>query len=71
MKIIGKSMPIYEFSCKKCNHEFEKLVFRGDENYVHCPECNYDDVTRLMSASSLRSSSGIGACMPGNPGNFS
>jgi putative FmdB family regulatory protein len=30
-------MPIYEYACESCGHEFEYLV-RGSENPV-CPEC--------------------------------
>ncbi len=30
-------MPIYEYSCTACGHEFEELV-RGDEKPV-CPSC--------------------------------
>jgi putative FmdB family regulatory protein len=30
-------MPVYEYACKKCGHEFEELVF-GDEKPV-CPKC--------------------------------
>lgn len=30
-------MPIYEYTCQDCQHEFEDLVFDGDE--VVCPKC--------------------------------
>ena len=30
-------MPLFEFSCKTCAHNFEALVF-GDEKAA-CPEC--------------------------------
>jgi len=30
-------MPVYEYACRKCGHEFEELVF-GDEKPV-CPKC--------------------------------
>ncbi len=42
-------MPIYEYHCKKCDKDFEYLVFRKNEK-VHCPECNGKNVKRLMSA---------------------
>ncbi len=40
-------MPLYEYSCRKCDHTFESLVF-GDET-VACPECHEGDVERLLS----------------------
>jgi putative FmdB family regulatory protein len=40
-------MPLYEYSCKKCDHTFEALVFDGDE--VECPECRGRRVERLLS----------------------
>jgi putative FmdB family regulatory protein len=33
-----KTMPIYEYACQKCGHEFEYLL-RGGESPV-CPECH-------------------------------
>lgn len=41
-------MPIYEFQCLECEHEFEELVLRRDEA-VACPDCGADDVKRLLS----------------------
>jgi putative FmdB family regulatory protein len=51
-------MPIYEFKCKECAHEFERLVFRSDEE-VQCPGCSGKNVTRLMSACAFKSDSGF------------
>jgi len=32
-------MPLYEFSCRKCRHEFEELVtFRGGVSDAACPK---------------------------------
>lgn len=44
-------MPIYEYSCDACAHEFEELVF-GDEN-PPCPACGSDKTTRLLSCACL------------------
>lgn len=41
-------MPIYEFMCPQCNHEFEDLV-RNAKEKVHCPECGHKKVERLLS----------------------
>lgn len=42
-------MPIYEFHCEECGHEFEELVARIDEN-APCPKCGSQEVGRLISA---------------------
>ncbi|MFO7557491.1 MAG: zinc ribbon domain-containing protein [Desulfobacterales bacterium] len=42
-------MPIYEYHCKKCDKNFEYLVFGSDEP-TGCPSCGGKKVTRLMSA---------------------
>jgi putative FmdB family regulatory protein len=30
-------MPLYQFTCRDCDHEFETLVDRGEE--PACPQC--------------------------------
>lgn len=40
-------MPLYEYSCKKCTHDFEALVLNGEA--VECPECNSVKVERRLS----------------------
>jgi putative FmdB family regulatory protein len=40
-------MPLFDFTCRDCDHTFEALVF-GDET-VACPDCESDDIERLLS----------------------
>ncbi len=40
-------MPIYEYVCRKCGHEFEVLV-RGEEKPA-CPACGRGNLARQMS----------------------
>lgn len=40
-------MPIFEYKCRKCSHEFEKLV-RNNE-LPPCPQCQNADVEKLLS----------------------
>ena len=40
-------MPLYEFQCKGCGHEFEDLVL-GSAQPV-CPSCNSRQLERLLS----------------------
>ncbi|MFO7714048.1 FmdB family zinc ribbon protein [Desulfosarcina sp.] len=41
-------MPIYEYHCNGCGHDFEYLVLGGGEP-DQCPVCKADTVCRLMS----------------------
>lgn len=40
-------MPLYDFRCKTCDHEFEALVRTGD--VPECPTCHGQDLQRLLS----------------------
>ena len=40
-------MPIYEYRCRACAHEFEALVRTGDS--PACPSCSATDLERLLS----------------------
>jgi putative FmdB family regulatory protein len=42
-------MPIYEFVCESCTHEFEKIVSFSAAIAPTCPACEGDDVKRRMS----------------------
>jgi len=46
-------MPIYEYTCKKCGKEFERVVLSGNEKGITCPECKSKDVKKNMSASTF------------------
>ena len=61
-------MPIFEFICQKCGHEFEQLVRKSSENnQVECPECHSTNLEEKVSGfASLSTSGGLGAsnCTP-------
>jgi putative FmdB family regulatory protein len=40
-------MPIYEYECRGCHHQFEQLVRTGDT--PACPKCQSGDLERLLS----------------------
>jgi len=42
-------MPIYEYLCEKCGHEFEREQRISDPPARSCPECRGRKVTRLIS----------------------
>jgi len=45
-------MPIYEYSCRECGEEFEKLMRMG-ASPPPCPACRSAEVRKLVSASSF------------------
>ena len=47
-------MPIYEFCCHNCGHEFELLQKISDPLPSECPNCDKADVQKLVSATSFR-----------------
>jgi putative FmdB family regulatory protein len=42
-------MPIYEFICRDCGHEFEEIS-SYDAGSVTCPHCETNRVEKLMSS---------------------
>jgi putative FmdB family regulatory protein len=44
----SEPVPLYEYVCRRCAHEFEELVFGGDEA-PRCPRCQAGEVERVMS----------------------
>ncbi len=62
-------MPIYEYKCKKCGEEFEKLV-SGNQK-VTCTKCNSKDVRKKFSVFGMSgvenpASSGCSSCSSGS-----
>ena len=47
-------MPIYEYKCLKCKHQFEVIQRFSDNPVESCPECNQKSVQKLVSAPSFR-----------------
>ncbi len=47
-------MPIYEYKCSKCEHQFEIIQRISDIPIEVCPECNQSSVNKLVSAPSFR-----------------
>ena len=46
-------MPIYEYACRSCRHEFEALVRAGNTPY--CPQCQSADLERKISMFAVES----------------
>jgi putative FmdB family regulatory protein len=43
-------MPIYEYSCRGCGHQFEYLLLRTSPA-AECPQCHKQDLEQLISLS--------------------
>src|SRR5437667_56098 len=66
-------MPLYEYACEQCSHEFEALVYDGEE--VECPNCRGRQLRRNLSLPGRPQSTSalpMGGCEPSraysNPG---
>jgi len=46
-------MPIYEFACQDCGHEFEKIQSFSDSSTPACPNCQGRHVQRRLSAPAI------------------
>ena len=46
-------MPIFEYHCDSCHHEFEMLVRPGDT--PACPKCAATGLTKLLSLPAIKS----------------
>ncbi|MBD63277.1 MAG: FmdB family transcriptional regulator [Gammaproteobacteria bacterium] len=47
-------MPIYEYKCLKCKHQFEVIQRFSDDPVSKCPNCKNREVKKLVSAPSFR-----------------
>lgn len=61
-------MPLYEYRCLDCGHEFEELVPFSRADEVVCEHCGSDNTQRLMSTFCDTGGSGdddAPSCSPG------
>lgn len=47
-------MPIYEYQCKACGHEMEKLQRMSDAPLTDCPACDRAELRKKISAAGFR-----------------
>lgn len=50
---MGEHVPIYEYRCLECGHEFELLVRRGVTEA--CEKCSTERIERRLSLPAIRS----------------
>ena len=58
-------MPIFEYICKECQHEFEALVFGKQE--AECPKCQSKKLEPQLSVFAVSAKSGASSAMPTGP----
>ena len=49
-------MPIFEYLCKACGHQFEFLKLPSTPGNATCPACQCEDLERLLSGFAMSSS---------------
>ena len=47
-------MPIYEYKCSNCGHQFEKIQRFSDQPLKKCPNCDKKTLNKLISSPSFR-----------------
>lgn len=47
-------MPIYEYQCLKCSHQFETIQKVSDPVLVDCPACGEKTLKKLVSKAAFR-----------------
>jgi len=51
-------MPIYEYVCRECGEEIEKLQKLSDAPLTQCPACHKDTLKRKISSAGFRLAGG-------------
>ncbi len=59
-------MPLYEYQCEKCKHQFEQLAKNSSDRPSRCPKCGAKKPVRVISSfSSSAGSGGSDSCSTG------
>jgi putative FmdB family regulatory protein len=61
----GAFMPIFEYVCKECQHQFEALVYGKDK--AACPKCESRKLDPKLSVFAVSAKGGPAATMPAGP----
>jgi len=47
-------MPIYEYLCASCHHQFDLMQKLSDEPAKNCPACQQDSAVKMVSAAAFQ-----------------
>lgn len=53
-RVSKRVVPIYEYACKACEHEFETLQKISEAPLVECPQCGEAELRKKVSAAAFR-----------------
>jgi putative FmdB family regulatory protein len=59
-------MPIFEYICQECQHEFEALVFGRDK--AKCPKCESKKLSPQLSVFAVSAKGAAGSTVPSTGG---
>ena len=58
-------MPIFEYACEECGHEFEALIFGA--NQAECPKCHSKKLAPQLSVFAVSAKSSASAVSASGP----
>jgi putative FmdB family regulatory protein len=47
-------MPLYEYRCEACGHQFERIQRFSDDPVTVCPSCGSGPVVKLLSSPAIQ-----------------
>jgi putative FmdB family regulatory protein len=47
-------MPLYEYLCSACGHQFERIVKFSDAPLTTCPKCGKETIEQMISAPAVQ-----------------
>ena len=47
-------MPIYEYQCQSCGHQFDVIQKVSDEKLTICPKCNEKKLKKLVTSAGFK-----------------
>tara|TARA_B100001564_G_scaffold132477_1_gene110988 strand:+ start:516 stop:686 length:171 start_codon:yes stop_codon:yes gene_type:complete len=47
-------MPIYEYQCEGCGHQFDIIQKISDDKLTLCPKCNQHKLKKMVTAAGFK-----------------
>lgn len=60
-------MPLYEYKCRRCEHDFEIRISSERAHEVSCPNCRSNEVDKLLGLPSTIRSESAPSCRADGP----
>lgn len=54
-------MPIYDFRCPECRHEWSIKLSIEDEHPTDCPQCEHHPIKQILQSVAMRTATGFQA----------